>query len=85
MKDTPKSQRFVLASLAERKMAELRNSGHKGIMVIGGKDGLIRIKSIDPDEKTVITEVSLNSMDSWLRDYFARRNSIDKGLRNLDW
>lgn len=84
MKDAPKSQSFGLASLAERKMAELRSSGHHNIVVIGGENGIIRIKSTDPGEEIVITEVSLRSLDSWLREYFARRNSISRDIRNLN-
>jgi len=59
----------------ERKIAKLRANGYRNIMVIGDKNGSIRISSIDLDGKTVIIEISINKPDNWLKDYllFATR------------
>lgn len=83
MRDTPKSQSFNLASLAERKMFELRRQGHRNVLIFDSGNGSIRIKSTAPEGETVITEISINK-PVWLKDYFAIRNSVNRTLRNLN-
>ncbi len=68
----------------ERKIAKLRANGYRNIMVIGDKNGSIRISSIDLDGKTVIIEISINKPDNWLKDYFVICNSINRIIRSCE-